>query len=366
MIILWGILVVVFTFGFMIFVHELGHFVMAKRVGIKVHEFALGFGPRLFRYKKKDDDTEYCLRAIPFGGFVKMEGEDEPGDLDDPANFNKKTVWERAKVIVAGCVMNYITGVSILLLVGFVWGLGFSVVPAEIDSIVPDYPLANAGLVQGDVIKAVDNEPIIDFVHLKEIISKKTEGELVSLLVERKDTEPFTVTVPVKFNEEYQEGMLGFSPPTNKMVGFRFYKAKPAEVLQYTAQKTFLLTISPIIIVQKLFTKEITPTQMKEGTAGPLGIGQMLFEISKMGIAAILYMCAILSILIGAFNLVPFPALDGSRLLFLGIEAVRSSPIDPDKEGFIHQVGFIVLMILVVIVTWNDIIRIISGRGFFR
>lgn len=366
MVIVFGIIVVILTFGFMIFVHELGHFLMAKRVGIRVHEFALGFGPRLFRYKKEGDETEYCLRSIPFGGFVRMEGEDEPGDPDDPGNFNNKTVWERAKVIVAGCAMNYITGISLLLLVGFIWGIGIMIPPAKVDVITENYPLAKTEVKSGDTILAVDGQEVKNFKDLKEIIKVKKEGEKVTLLVEREGKSPFTVTVPVKFNKEYGEGMLGFSPPANKLLGFQFIRVPAKDVFLYTGQKTVLLTFSPVILVQRLITKEMTPAEVGKGTAGPLGIGQMIFEISKMGIAPIFYMCAILSILIGAFNLIPFPALDGSRLLFLIVEWVRRRPIDPDKEGFIHQLGFIVLIILVLVVTYNDILRLFQGKSFFK
>ncbi len=362
----WGILVVILTFGFMIFVHELGHFLMAKRVGIKVHEFALGFGPRLFKYQKDEEDTEYCLRAVPFGGFVRMEGEDEPGNLEDPANFNNKTVWERAKVIAAGCTMNYITGITLLLIVGFIWGIAYGVVPAQISTLSPGYPMEEAGLKPGDKILMIDQVKIENFEQLSDIVKDKKDGEVLALLIEREGSPNFTVNVPVKYNEEYQRGMLGFSPPSNKLTGFQFKKVPPGEVVKQTLEKTVILTISPAIIVQQLLSKKMTAKQISKGSAGPLGISQMLFEVSKMGIAPILYMCALLSILIGAFNLIPFPALDGSRLFFLALEKIRKKPLNPDKEGFIHQMGFIVLIILVLFVTYNDILRMIRNEGFFK
>lgn len=362
----WGILVVILTFGFMIFVHELGHFLMAKRVGIKVHEFALGFGPRLFKYQKDKEDTEYCLRAVPFGGFVRMEGEDEPGNLEDPANFNNKTIWERAKVIAAGCTMNYITGITLLLIVGFIWGVATSVVPAKIQTLSPGYPMEQAGLMQGDKIIAINGVNIDNFEQLREIVAEKKEGEIVSLVIQRENSPVFTVQVPVKYNEEYKRGMLGFSPPANELLGFQFIKVPAKDVVGYTLEKTVILTISPAIIVQKLMSKQMTPKEISKGSAGPLGISQMLFEVSKMGIAPILYMCALLSILIGAFNLIPFPALDGSRLFFLALEKIRKKPLDPDREGLIHQMGFIVLIILVLFVTYNDILRMIRSESFFK
>lgn len=386
----WGIAVVLFTFGFMIFVHELGHFLMAKRVGITVHEFALGFGPRLIRFRRKengklsveffpgdiDEDeeqlegkevrTEYCLRIVPFGGFVRMEGEDGPGNLEDPGNFNNKTIWERAKVLVAGCTMNYITGITMLLIVGFVWGVGIGVMPAKVGTIVEGYPLEKAGVQPGDKIIMLDGQPVKNFEHLRGIISAKKGGDIVELKIERPDKPAFFVNVEVMYNKESQRGMIGFSPPQNELKGFQFIRVSPKNVILYTLDKVKILTLSPIIIVERLLSKKMSVGDIKKGTAGPLGIGHMIFEISKMGLAAIIYMCALLSILIGAFNLIPFPALDGSRLLFLLIEKIRKKPLDPEKEGMIHQVGFIVLIIFVIVVTYGDIMRIASGRGFFK
>jgi len=387
---IWGIAVVLFTFGFMIFVHELGHFLMAKRVGITVHEFALGFGPRFVRFRRREDGslsveffpgdldeeeqqvegkevrTEYCLRIVPFGGFVRMEGEDCPGNLDDPGNFNNKTAWERAKVIVAGCAMNYITGVTMLLIVGFVWGIGIGIRPAKVGTVKKGYPLEKAGVKPGDKIVMIDGEPVKDFEHLRNVIGAKKDGDVVELKIERPNEEPFTVNVEVKYDRENKRAMLGFMVSQNEISGFKFIKVPPKDVILFTLDQVKLLTLSPIIVVERIVSKKMTIKEVEKGTAGPLGIGHMIFEISKMGIAPIIYICALLSILIGAFNLIPFPALDGSRLLFLGLEKIRNRPLDPEKEGMIHQVGFIVLIILVIIVTFGDIVRIVSGRGFFK
>lgn len=379
----WALLAVVLTFGFMIFIHELGHFLMAKRVGVTVHEFALGFGPKLLQFggkkKQKDEeekpaseeedeeeevDTVYCLRAIPFGGFVSMEGEDEPGDPDDPGNFNNKPVLDRLKVIVAGCAMNYITGIVLLLLVGFVWGIAIPNPPPVVGQLIKGFPLQKSGVQPGDKIVQVDNTKIEDFSQLSKIISAKKGGEEVTLYVDRKG-KIMTFKVNVKYSEEHDRGMLGFSP-VRGLMGFRFIKQPPMVIVKESLAKTGILTFMPVIIVQKLVSKEMTTKQIKEGTAGPIGIGQLLFDISKQGLPSLLYMCAILSVLIGAFNLIPFPALDGSRALFLGVEWVRKKPIDPDKEGLIHQVGFLVLIVLVLIVSYNDVMRLVKGASFFK
>lgn len=376
------LIAVIFTFGFMIFVHELGHFVMAKRVGITVHEFALGFGPKLLSFGKKkgkeggeeeeDPDpteqgknkvhTEYNLRAIPFGGFVSMEGEDEPGDPDDPGNFNNKGVFERFKVIVAGCMMNYVAGIIVLLLVGFVWGIPRP--SAQVGSLIEGYPLEKSGVKKGDIIRQVDNTKIRDFTHLSKLISKIKDNRKVHLVVER-DGQTLHFKVPVKYDEEVDRGMLGFSPPMG-MMSFTFVRVPPGQVFSETLLTTYRLTLMPVTIVRMLVSRKITTKQIAKGTAGPVGIGQMIFEVSKRGFSKLLYICALLSILIGAFNLLPFPMLDGSRVVFLAIEGIRGRPVDPEKEGMIHQVGFVILMILVLLVTYNDILRLIRGENIVK
>jgi regulator of sigma E protease len=398
-----GLLAVLFTFGFMIFVHELGHFLMAKRVGITVHEFALGFGPKLLsfggsRKRKKDEEerlkeyvkdenensespdlkkepitkepvkTEYCLRMIPVGGFVSMEGEDEPGDRDDPGNFNNKTVWGRMKVILAGCTMNYITGILIFLLIGFAWGIPVIAdaenPPAVIGTLNEGYPAAEAGLQPGDRIVEINGEEIKDFKHLKSIISPIKDGREVSVTVDRKGKN-LTYNVKVVYNSEFDSGLLGFSPSIS-ILNLDFEKKTAGEVVSTSLNTTWRLTIAPITIVRMIIDKQLSLQQVGSGTAGPIGISQMLFEISKKGIPSLLYMMAMLSILIGAFNLLPIPALDGSRAVFLGVEGVRGKPLDPEKEGMIHQIGFVALMILMFVVAMNDIIRLIRGENIFR
>ena len=421
-----NLVAVVLTFGFMIFIHEMGHFLMAKRVGITVHEFALGFGPKLLQFggKKEEDEegepdgetikalvtgdaggsddkkeaaakdetssgetpdadikesakteddsqkepveTRYCLRAVPFGGFVSMEGEDDPGDPDDPGNFNNKSPWDRLKVIVAGCTMNYITGLTLLLLVGFIWGIATPNPPPIVGAVLEGngYPLQNVDVKPGDKIVQVNDTKIRDFYQLSKIISPIKDGRQITIFVERKGKiTPYKVNV--KYDEKYDRGMLGFAPQQG-FVGFRFEKRPAGVIVVESFKTTWRLTIMPVIIVQKLMAKEVTTKQLKEGTAGPIGISQMIFDISKEGLPSLLYMCAILSILIGAFNLIPFPALDGARALFLGVELVRKKPIDPAKEGMVHQLGFIVLIILVLLVSYNDVIRLIKGASILK
>jgi len=302
---------------------------------------------------------------VPLGGFVSLEGEDGPGDPNDPGNFNNKPARDRLKVILAGCFMNYVAGILLLLVVGFIWGVAIINPPAVIGSLTPGYPLERAGMQVNDRILEVNGQKITGFVELSELISPMKDGTPVSLLVER-DKKVFTCNLKVKYDEKYKRGMLGFSAKSGMLAGFTFIKVTPVEVLQDTLLKTALFTVSPILMVQKLITREISVKEVKEGSAGPIGIGQMIFDLSKKGTATILFTCAFLSILIGAFNLIPFPALDGSRAVFIVLEMIRKKPIDSEKEGIIHQIGFIILIILVIIISYQDILRLIRGQSLFR
>jgi regulator of sigma E protease len=382
-----GLLAVMFTFGFMIFVHELGHFIVAKRSGITVHEFALGFGPKLLSFggnkgddkfeKNKDENsnsqdikTEYNLRLIPLGGFVKMEGEDEPGDAEDPGNFNNKPVKNRLATVLAGCAMNYIAGILIFILIGFIWGVRTEAqIPAVIGTLTEGYPLQKAGLKPGDKIVKVNDTDIKDFEQLRTIISPMKEGQEVNLQVER-NGEKLDYKVSVMSGGsgkegETKRGMLGFSPKLS-FLNFAFEKASADKVIITSLDTTWRLTIAPVTIVEWILAKKISGKEVVRGTAGPVGISQMLFEVSKKGIPSLLYICAMLSILIGAFNLLPIPALDGSRALFMIVEIIRGKPVDPEKEGMIHRLGFAVLLVLVFFVTVNDILRIIRGENLFK
>jgi regulator of sigma E protease len=296
-----------------------------------------------------------------------MEGEDAPGNEKDPGNFNNKTPWQRLKVDLAGCFMNYVAGFLLLLFVGFTWGVavpGDPNPPATVGALMPGYPMEKAGFQLGDKILKVNGQEISGFKDINKIISPLKDGENANMIVKRGD-ETLTFNVKVQYNKELGRSMLGFSPMP-KGFNFQFVKAPAKDVFLNSLDMTARLTYMPVYIVQLITSKQMTAKQVGKGTAGPIGISQMLFEVSKKGIPSLLQMCAILSILIGAFNLLPIPALDGARAVFIVIEWIRKKRIDPAKEGMIHQVGFAVLMVLIVAVTYNDVLRLIRGESLFK
>lgn len=389
-----GIVVVLISFGFIIFIHELGHFLMARRVGIKVHEFCVGFGPKIWSKKSEKDGTLYALRCIPFGGFVSMEGEDETkaADPNDKTNFQNKTNWEKIKVIAAGPLMNYATAIVLFLFSGFVFGLGEMYLKPKIGKVMPDTPAYRIGLKEGDFITSINGKSItdamemIDIIHEnpgKEITIKAKRGEdfYTRKAVPNEYLIPFSEKIDGKYRtveldaDEAKKknlepgkyaviGMLGFRPDTKSM-DIRFNRASFGAVIVDTADKTWKFSISPFMAISMLFNKQISSKELVEGSSGPVGIGQMFFEMYNKGIPALVYFLAIINVLIGVFNLIPFPALDGCRAFVIAIAWIRRKDFDPEKEGIVHTVGFWILMLLVLFFTYNDIVRLIKGIKFF-
>lgn len=368
-----ALVVVLLAFGFIIFVHELGHFMFAKKVGITVHEFALGFGPKLF--SKKVAETEYCLRAFPFGGFVRMEGEDDPdSDPNDPGSFQNKPVLSQILVVSGGCFNNYVAAFVVLLILGFTRGIPEMTKPSEIGALQDGLPAQRAGLKPGDKILQVNGAPIDNFETLIKEVGP-LGGKQIAVKVQRGDeTLDFTMVPEVKdpkTGEPYTDPVT--HKPTSRIGVVPANKAtlvwSPAtgagDVFHMAGHWIGQITLLPILIVQRLTAHEMTLNDVKEGTGGPVLIGQMLFDLYHQGIWALLFFWAIICTSVGAFNLLPIPALDGARIFFLGIGALRGRPIDPRKEGMVHAVGLMVLLAVMVLFTIHDVGRMIKGVHFF-
>lgn len=377
-----GIVVVFISFGFIIFIHELGHFLMARRVGIKVHEFALGFGPVLWSKKMPDTETVYALRLFPFGGFVSMEGEDEAkaADPNDPSNFQNKTNWQKIKVIASGPLMNYVVAILLFLVVGFAFGIGEMYLKPKVGKVLEGTPAQKIQLQTGDYIKSIDGIPVTDAMEMIDIIHKNPNKE-ISLVIERfvpnapNSKIGETVILNLKVTPMPKEvtdengnkiiiGIIGFQPDT-KALDMRFNRVPPGKVFADCADKTIKFSLSPFMAIAMIVQGKIDGKEVAEGSAGPVGIGQMFFEMYKKGFPALLFFLAIINVLIGVFNLIPFPALDGSRIASLAIASALKKDFDPEKEGLVHTIGFWILMVLVIFFTYNDIIRLFKGDKFF-
>lgn len=407
----------ILIFGSIVFFHELGHFIFAKRAGIMVREFAIGMGPKLLGYTK--GETVYTIRMLPIGGYVRMAGEDldaielQPGyrigvrlnkknevdllvlnqknylpdmqfleieraDLmnemfiegydesetfvrytiarDAKVNesgrvsliapydrqFHSKTVGQRSLAIFAGPLFNFILAFLVFTALAIFRGI-----PTDeplISSVVDDSPAAVAGLVQGDEVTAIDGESVASWSELALIIQENPETPL-TFDVER-DGQPLSleITPNAVENGEQVIGQIGVQSPLEKSILGSF---------AYGATQTYEWTVLIFQLLGNLITGQFSIDDL----SGPVGIYKATEEVAKFGIFNLMNWTAVLSINLGIMNLLPLPALDGGRLLFFGFEALRGRPVDKQREGMVHFVGIMLLMVLMIVVTWNDIQR---------
>lgn len=334
------IIAAVIAFSVMIMVHEFGHFLVAKRVGITVHAFAIGFGPRVAGFRA--GDTQYAINLLPFGGYVRMAGE----DLDDTAgvgSFRTKSVWQRMAVVSAGPAMNLL--LALLLLMGTALVVGVPVgVSNRIGQLMPGWPAEEVGLRPGDVIAAINGEAMDSGQEVIDTIHRQPNTDL-RLTVER-DGQRFDVTVRSRLDARQNIGLIGFRPEAIRE------RMGPGRALVW-ALGTLADTVEVIFATLVGLFRE--GGKVLDQLAGPVGAVRFLGEAGAAGAEIFIYTASALSIMIGVFNLLPFPALDGGRLLFLLVEAVRRRPVDPRREGYIHLVGFALLILLLLTLTVRDI-----------
>lgn len=341
------ILLTVIVLGVLIFVHELGHFLTARAIGIPVYEFALGFGPKLVGRTK--NGVEYSLRLIPLGGFVRMAGE-EPGDNEDPNGYSHRTPLEKMAVAVAGPAMNLFLGLLI-----FIYSYAFIGLPATtnepvIGRVIAGEPAAAAGVLPGDRVVAIDGQSISSWEQITAQMSTKVPGQTITLTVQRQSE---TINLHMAPVANAQTG----NPAIGIMGQVVYEKQGIMQSIVYGFKQTFFLTGA---MLSGLWTV-ISGGASAGDLAGPVGITMMVGEASSYGAIFLMSFIAFLSINLGILNLLPIPALDGARFVFALTEMVRRKPIDPEKEGFIHWLGFMFLMLIIVFVTYNDILRLIKG-----
>ncbi|MDN4607430.1 RIP metalloprotease RseP [Sporosarcina highlanderae] len=410
----------IIIFGSLVFFHELGHFLFAKKAGIMVREFAIGFGPKILALRK--NETLYTIRLLPLGGYVRMAGEDfdtvelQPGyrvgliinnedevekiylnqevsnpnvlfieteraDLskglfiegyDEDGNlvkynvsrnaviyekgqetiiapydrqFDSKPLGSRAMAIFAGPLFNFILAFFIFLAIGLLHGIPTN--EPIISEVISNSPAYSAGMEAGDFVKEVDGVPVETWTGFTDIV-KSSGGEKIQLKVERGgDLVTFTVTPDTVENEAGQKvGQIGvmYDPPLEK---------NPLKAFTFGAEQTYTWTKRIFELLGMLVTGKFTI----EALSGPVGIYKATEEVAQFGVFSLMNWAAVLSINLGIMNLLPLPALDGGRLLFFLFEGLRGKPVDKQKEGMVHFVGIMLLMVLMLVVTWNDIQR---------
>lgn len=346
---IWTILLAIIFFGFIILIHELGHFLWAKKCGVKVNEFAIGMGPAIL--KKKRGETQYSLRLLPIGGYVSMEGENE--ESEDPRAFNNTNVWKRIIIIIAGAFHNIILGILILALL-----LGASKELIGTNTIKEFQGNASShitGLEEGDKILKVNGRRIFSERDLSFLMGRSKDG-VFEITVKRNRKK---IVLPnVKFESEKQGKIT--------VIHYDFIIVGEAPGFLNVLKNSFTQTASIVRMVWLSLFDMITGRYGLSELAGPVGTVQVISNVAQNAAKTgnmydLLLIMAFITINIGVANLLPLPALDGGHLLFLLIEAVRKRPVSRKKEGIVHAVGFGLLMLLMLVVTFNDILRIIKG-----
>lgn len=337
--------------GVIVLVHEFGHFIFAKMFGIYVYEFSIGMGPKIFGWKRKNknDETEYCIRAIPIGGFVSLAGE----EVDDDSNVPKekklyaKKPWQRFLVMFFGAGNNFIFATLVLLLIALIWGAPN--MDAVLSKVQVDYPAYQAGLREGDIVTELNDYKISssdDLAIYMQLVDKTKPLEFEILRNGK------TYEYKVKANEEKTDD--GTTYIIGVTMGSSERDRGVLTSINYMFRKTGALFKQMFITIKGLFTGGISVNQM----SGPVGIFSIVGDQRKAGFENILYLVALLSINVGVINLIPLPAFDGGRILFLAIEKIKGSPLNSKTENMIHSIGFILLILLMLYITFNDILRL--------
>lgn len=357
-----SILLFFIVLGVLIFVHEFGHFIVAKKSGIRVDEFGIGFPPRLFKIRR--GETVYSINLIPFGGFVKIFGEDNEGG---PRSFVDKPIYIKIAVIGAGVVFNIILA-WFLITIGFTAGFPTSVAGAPegsdvkdakvlILNVKKDSPSEKAGLKAGDAIVGLsfkDGERIIDPLST-EIIQNfiaTSDGKEIELFYKRGSEESSVIIEPEK-------GIFGETPAIGIAMDEIGVVSMPIHKAVYAGLRmTINLTIGTAVGMVSFFKDAFTAKANLSQISGPVGIIGLVGEASEFGFIYLLSFTAFLSINLAILNIIPFPALDGGRIFLILIEAVKRSPINAKVTGILNGVGFAILIILMLVITFNDVIKL--------
>lgn len=335
----------VLIFGLLVLAHEFGHFVAAKQAGIGVKEFSVGFGPRLGGWTR--GGTVYSLRLLPLGGFTIMVGS-EPDEPATPDSYKVKTVGQRSLAIAAGPLMNFILTILVFALMFAIFGLpkDVNVSSTAIGQVLPGYPADKAGLQPGDVLLSIDGQELSDWTQFDTTVAGSL-GKQVTIAFRRGGETKSVIVTPTTDPGTPTEGIIGVTPTLlyeriglGRAISEGFVETWRVLVAWVTALVDFIARRAPIDL------------------AGPVMTVRFIGSTAKSGLANLMYLAGFLSLNIGLFNLLPFPALDGGRLVFLAYEGVTRRKPDPRKESLVHFIGFAALIVLMLLITYRDILRL--------
>jgi regulator of sigma E protease len=357
----------VVALGILVFFHELGHFVLAKSMGVGVLTFSLGFGPKLIG--RKIGETQYQIALIPLGGYVKLIGEnlqEEVKEEDRARSFWAQPVWKRALIIIAGPFFNFLLAAAIFCLINVIVGVPPTPplpLPSKVGEVTPGSPAEKAGLQAGDRILSIDGEPVSNWDDLALRI-RKSQGKELTIQVERGGQTRDVKVSPQPMKEMTPSGektvfIIGIKAPMQEM---KFERVGPVVALGKAFLQTGQIAQLTVVVIIKLIKGEISAKTI----GGPILIAQMAGEQGKKGALDFFLLIALLSINLGVINLFPIPILDGGHFLFLAMEALMRKPISIRKMEIAQQIGLILIILLMIFAFYNDILRIFTpGRMKF-
>lgn len=343
--------------GILIFVHELGHFIVAKLMKVKVLKFSLGFGPKVIG--RKIGETEYLISSFPLGGYVKMlgeEGVEEIPEEEKPRAYNYQPVWRRFLIVSSGPLFNLLFA---SLLFALIFMVGFPVLLPQVGEVMPDSPAVRVGLLKGDTITEIEGRPINRWDEMTEIIHKNPGRELLVKIKRDNQTIQFKITpekkeVPNIFGEKKEVGLIGIKP----LGATRIERVALHKAVINGIEKTWDISVLTVVSIIKLIQR-IIPA---ETIGGPILIFQMAGQEAAHGPLSFFTFMAIISINLGVLNLLPIPILDGGHILFLLIEAVRRKPLSEKVIMVAQRVGLAIIITLMVFAFYNDIMRLFTGK----
>ena len=343
----------------LVFFHELGHFAVARRCGVRVEVFSIGFGPEIFGYTAKSG-TRWKFSAIPFGGYVKMFGERAPDENGEPhalsaedeaVSFYAKSLGQRAAIVFAGPLANFLFAIVVLASLFMV--LGEPSTPADVGEVIPGSAAEKAGLKPGDVFLEIDGSKIERFEQVRRIV-QLAPGKSLAIIVRRGQQELTLTAIPdgvekTQFGSTQTMGLLGVSRPSGDRV---FIRHDPLTAVWKATVRTYVLTGSILDALGEIVSGKRTAKEL----GGPIRIAQISGEMAQAGLVWIIQFTVILSINLGLINLFPIPLLDGGHLLFYAVEAIRGRPVGEKAMGYSLNVGLALILCLTVFVTWNDLV----------
>lgn len=354
-----SIVVPLLVFSILIIIHEFGHFIMAKRSGIMVLEFSVGMGPKLFSVQK--GETEYSLRAFPIGGFCRMLDLETSGG-NPRGTFENAKLSRRIAVVFAGPFMNFLLSFVLLLIIN---SMNFIVNPV-VSEVVDNTPAQESGIKPGDRFKEIEGNNIIVYEDLSFYLAENS-GKEVNITLERNGRE-FDVNLMPKYDEQNKKYILGFKPEI--VAGYFSDKPESMEITSFSnlIKTSYGKMVFYVKVTVKSFVKLFTFDVPMDQVSGPIGTVAIMGDLYESSLnESILYaiqnmmlLGALISVNLGIINLFPIPAVDGGRLVFLFFEGIRGKPIDPRKEGMVHLLGFVLLLLFGVFIAFNDVINLIK------